>query len=104
MLEAERARELIKELMDASDGTRADDYAALLEDLNDRIDEAQKLAAQMDKANNSITLLKRENFRLFERVGATTPPAPQGESADEFEEKNPMDYLNNFIDSDGFFK
>ena len=106
MLENDRARELVKELMEQSDGTRADDYAALLEDLEDRISEKDKLEAQVKKVENANTLLKRENFRLFERVGASGTRVTENDpntDTDLEKEKQPLDYLKGFIDNNGFF-
>lgn len=106
MLENDRARELVKELMEQSDGTRADDFAALLEDLEDRISEKDKLEAQVKKVENSNTLLKRENFRLFERVGASGSKAEENDlntDTDPEKEKEPLDYLKGFVDDNGFF-
>lgn len=105
MLENDRARELVKELMEQSDGTRADDFAALLEDLEDRISEKDKLEAQIKKVENSNTLLKRENFRLFERVGASADKEENNpdSGADSETKKEPLDYLKGFVDNNGFF-
>lgn len=106
MLENDRAKELVKELMEQSDGTRADDYAALLEDLEDRITEKDKLEAQVKKVENANTLLKRENFRLFERVGASATRDTENDpntDTDLEKEKQPLDYLKGFIDNNGFF-
>lgn len=105
MLENDRARELVKELMEQSDGTRADDFAALLEDLEDRIAEKDKMDAQIKKVENSNTLLKRENFRLFERVGTSVKDSDiePDTGVDDNENKEPLDYLKGFIDTNGFF-
>lgn len=105
MLENDRARELVTELMKQSDGTRADDFAALLEDLEDRITEKDKLEAQIKKVENSNTLLKRENFRLFERVGASVDKEENNPDSDADSEKEPqpLDYLKGFINDYGFF-
>lgn len=106
MLENDRARELVKELMEQSDGTRADDFAALLEDLEDRIAEKDKMDAQIKKMENSNTLLKRENFRLFERVGTSAKDSNIELDTDtgvDVENKEPFDYLKEFIDNNGFF-
>lgn len=103
MLEPGRREELLKDLLDASDGTRADDYATLLTEFGDMQAELDKQAAEITKITDANTALKRENFRLFERVGIHKEDEVIDTSV-ELVGEDPKDYLKDVMDEKGFFK
>ena len=101
-LEPERRVELIAELLEASDGTRADDYATIRAEFEEMQGDIDKYNLQIKKLEDQNTQLKRENFRLFERSAAKQlPPEPEPEPPVDEERK---DYLSDFMDKNGFFK
>lgn len=102
MLDINRRKEILSELLENSDGTRADSYALLQEEFDELADELNKCRAQIESLTAKNNALKAENFRLFERVGAQkdteTPPPPD----DDNEETK--DYLTEVVDKNGFFR
>lgn len=101
MLEPARRKEILAELLAASDGTRADDYATLSTEFEDMQAEEEKNKAAIQKLTEQNAALKKENFRLFERVGVASPPEPDVPPTTPEPTK---DYLKEVMDDHGFFR
>lgn len=102
MLDVERRKEILSELLAVSDGTRADDYATLQVEFDDLQTELDRLTTANAKLTDANTVLKRENFKLFERVGASSIEEVETQE-EELMEPETRNYLEDVVDKNGFF-
>lgn len=96
----EEIKTLIDSLSESTDGTRLDDYAVLVSEMNELADDRDRLTGRVDELEVKNGELKKENFKLFSRVGAkkeeeivqeNTPPA----------EDEKTDFLKDVINDKG---
>lgn len=101
----EEFQTMFNSLLESSDGTRADDYAVIAQEVGEMYDETDKLNGRIDELETQNGALKKENFKLFSRVGAkkvddTLPPIV-GNGEDE---EDSTDYLADILDDKGGWK
>lgn len=60
---------LLSNLTEASDGTRVDDYALMKSEIEELYDDKEKSQGRIDKLEQDNGALRKENFKLFSRVG-----------------------------------
>lgn len=94
---------LISSLVEATDGSRADDYAVLVEEVNGLYDDRDKEASRADALEIKNGELKKENFKLFSRVGAPKEGTVVSPTVEEPEEEK-EDYLKDILNEKGWWK
>lgn len=93
---------LITTLAEANGGDGLDNFAVLRTEVTELQDEQERLNGRISELEQQNGALKKENFKLFSRVGV-----PSGESQTHVQEgqqeqdPEPEDYMKNIIDEKG---
>lgn len=97
---------LLTSLAEASDGTRADDYATLKDYMTTTHDEALKDKASIESLEEKNGQLRKENFKLFSRMPTTKHDEPPSHQTDDFggDSDEPVTTLKDIVNDKGFWK
>lgn len=106
MLSREERSQLIAKLLEASDGEHADDYALLQSDVTELEDEYDKQTGRCETLEQSNGALRKENFKLFSRIGKpNTKSEPELDTNEGNEDEDEgINYLEGALDEKGRWK